>query len=220
MDPEQEIVSPLRDDKSTVPKVNRLMPQLVAGDFSAIRSIIIGLDSSPINVHSILSERCSGAGNIFHACVTVCKTVGGKNAEVEDDLSSVPDWHASTEDSMDTTSPLSEPSEQRINSLACLKALGNSSVLRPHLKSLMSAVDAQGRTPFMKAVAIHSYAAALILMDLASQFATQYSRTRRCFQKMMERFIFPVSSSFDSSPLFVLCSWTSKNNTGKLNCVC
>ena len=110
------------------------------------------------------------------------------------------------------TAAVSDPVERRANSLAALKAITESPALASHLQTLLSARDAQGYTPFMQAVSVRAYAAALALLDVSSKVARQCSADgtdTSTQKKVMQSFIFPLGKSGcspDDSPLHVLCS--------------
>ena len=110
------------------------------------------------------------------------------------------------------TTAVSDPVERRANSLAALKAITESPALASHLQTLLSARDAQGYTPFMQAVSVRAYAAALTLLDVSSKVARQCSADgtdTAAQKKVMQSFIFPLGQSGcnpDDSPLHVLCS--------------
>ena len=104
---------------------------------------------------------------------------------------------------------VSEPVERRANSLAALKAITESPALNPHLQTLLSARDAQGHTPFMQAVAVRAYPAALVLLDVATKLSRQLATEVDAQKKLLQSFIFPLGKngcSPDDSPLHVLCS--------------
>jgi E3 ubiquitin-protein ligase EDD1 len=104
---------------------------------------------------------------------------------------------------------VSDPVERRANSLAALKAITESPALNPHLQTLLSARDAQGHTPFMQAVAVRAYPAALVLLDVATKLSRQLATEVDAQKKLLQSFIFPLGKngcSPDDSPLHVLCS--------------
>jgi E3 ubiquitin-protein ligase EDD1 len=104
---------------------------------------------------------------------------------------------------------VSDPVERRANSLAALKAITESPALTPHLQTLLSARDAQGHTPFMQAVAVRAYPAALLLLDVATRLFRQITTEVDAQKKLLQSFIFPLGKngcSPDDSPLHVLCS--------------
>ena len=106
-------------------------------------------------------------------------------------------------------SAVSDPVERRANALAALKAITESPALNPHLPALLSARDAQGHTPFMQAVAVRAYPAALVLLDVATKLSRQLAADLDNQKKMLQSFIFPLGKngcSPDDSPLHVLCS--------------
>ncbi|VVC25628.1 Hypothetical protein CINCED_3A013222 [Cinara cedri] len=62
--------------------------------------------------------------------------------------------------------PIINPTiERRNNALAILRLLCESTVFSAHLLDLLTAKDAQGLTPFMLAVTVRAYPAAIILLD-------------------------------------------------------
>ena len=104
---------------------------------------------------------------------------------------------------------VSDPVERRTNALAALKAITECSALNSHLQALLSARDAQGYTPFMQAVAVRAYPAALTLLDVAQKVARQLGTDSESQKKLLQSFIFPVGKngcSADDSPLHLLCS--------------
>lgn len=104
---------------------------------------------------------------------------------------------------------VSDPVERRANSLAALKAITESPALNFHLQTLLSARDAQGHTPFMQAVAVRAYPAALVLLDVATKVSRQLATEVETQKKLLQSFIFPLGKngcSPDDSPLHVLCS--------------
>ena len=108
------------------------------------------------------------------------------------------------------TTAISDPVERRSNALAALKAITESPALHSHLQSLMASRDAQGQTPFMQAVAVRAYAAALTLLDVATKLSRLHGGPDAEGQKkLLQSFIFPLGKtgcSPDDSPLHVLCS--------------
>ncbi|KAG8228758.1 hypothetical protein J437_LFUL008199 [Ladona fulva] len=123
-----------------------------------------------------------------------------------------------------------DPSERKNNALAALRLLCDSPVLYPHLKELLSAKDAQGQTPFMLAVLIRAYPAALVLFDTVYRVAKEVEKmptqTTACtsasevpsnsatnptqgsagsFSSHLMSMIYPPGSNPDDSPLHVVC---------------
>ncbi|XP_077488259.1 E3 ubiquitin-protein ligase hyd isoform X5 [Amblyomma americanum] len=92
--------------------------------------------------------------------------------------------------------------------LTILFFLCDAVALRPHLKELLMARDAQGCTPFMTAVCGRAYHAALLLLDAAQRVLQESGgagggegSSRRALQNML----YPPGSAPDDSPLHVLC---------------
>ncbi|XP_050433400.1 E3 ubiquitin-protein ligase UBR5 isoform X2 [Adelges cooleyi] len=69
------------------------------------------------------------------------------------------------DDAIPSTPAVNPTTERRNNALAILRLLCESNVLSPYLLDLLTAKDAQGLTPFMLAITIRAYPAALILLD-------------------------------------------------------
>ena len=108
-----------------------------------------------------------------------------------------------------TSSAISDPFERRNNSLAALKSITESPALTPHLQTLLAARDASGHTPFMQAVAVRAYPAALTLLDVAQKISRKSSMDAESQKKMLQSFIFPQGKNAcnpDDSPLGLLCS--------------
>jgi len=107
-----------------------------------------------------------------------------------------------------TTSAISDPVERRNNSLAALKSITESAALTPYLQTLLAARDASGYTPFMQAVAVRAYPAALTLLDVAQKISRKSSTDAESQKKMLQSFIFPQGKNAcnpDDSPLSLLC---------------
>lgn len=287
---------------------HQLMPRLLACDIEGVRHALAALETSPVNVQSVINERCDGGRNIIHACVSMCTPTSNKDADVQEErnvLSSVasaivPDpldslppvglssssravslremmrraavarpsdsgsgadgglgagggsvpvegisiptlnWppeplalessshgdeeqaaasssssssgsgNAGVGSSKTASAAVSDPVERRANALAALKAITESPTLHPHLPALLSARDAQGHTPFMQAVAVRAYPAALALLDVATRLARlQSGGDPENQKKVVQSYIFPLGKagcSPDDSPLHVLCS--------------
>ncbi|GBL96595.1 E3 ubiquitin-protein ligase UBR5 [Araneus ventricosus] len=98
-----------------------------------------------------------------------------------------------------------EPSERKNAALNILLNLCESPVLKPFLKDLLTARDAQGCTPFMSAVTGRAYPAALVLMDTFLRLAQEACRDAEGRQKFMQPMIYPKTAQPDDSPLHVLC---------------
>lgn len=103
--------------------------------------------------------------------------------------------------------------------LTILFFLCDAVALRPHLKELLMARDAQGCTPFMTAVCGRAYHAALLLLDAAQRVlqesqgggtpptaaATASSSSSEASRRALQGMLYPAGSAPDDSPLHVLC---------------
>ncbi|KAG8192530.1 hypothetical protein JTE90_015165 [Oedothorax gibbosus] len=103
------------------------------------------------------------------------------------------------------TSTSLETGERKNAALSILWSLCESPVLKPFLKDLLTARDAQGCTPFMSAVTGRAYPAALVLMDTFLRLAQESSRDAEGRQAFMQPMIYPKAALPDDSPLHVLC---------------
>ncbi|KAK7870183.1 hypothetical protein R5R35_012737 [Gryllus longicercus] len=95
-----------------------------------------------------------------------------------------------------------DPAERKNNALISLRLLCESTVLSPHLVTLLGAKDAQGQTPFMLAVASRAYPAALLLLDTIQRITSKDDASRKTAIAAM---VYPTGSSPDDSPLHVVC---------------
>jgi E3 ubiquitin-protein ligase EDD1 len=102
--------------------------------------------------------------------------------------------------------------EKRLNSIKILQALLDSISLKDSLNELLSFKNAEGSTPFMYAINIRAYNAALCLLETALNIRKE---TPNNFYKM----IYPQNSNPDNCPLYVLCcndtcsfTWTGDNH--------
>lgn len=92
--------------------------------------------------------------------------------------------------------------------LTILFFLCDAVALRPHLKELLMARDAQGCTPFMTAVCGRAYHAALLLLDAAQrvlQESVGVSGGEGSARRALQNMLYPPGSAPDDSPLHVLC---------------
>ncbi|XP_025408185.1 E3 ubiquitin-protein ligase UBR5 isoform X3 [Sipha flava] len=69
------------------------------------------------------------------------------------------------EESIQSALTVNPTAERRNNALAILRLLCESNIFSPYLLDLLTAKDAQGLTPFMLAVTVRAYPAAIILLD-------------------------------------------------------
>lgn len=101
--------------------------------------------------------------------------------------------------------PFFDPAEQKSQALSVLWILTESHILKPFMKELMSARDAQGNTPFMLAVKGRAYSAGLHLFQVAQRISRESSTEAEVQKKTFMSMIYPRGSNSDDSPLHVLC---------------
>ncbi|XP_060518971.1 E3 ubiquitin-protein ligase UBR5 isoform X3 [Cylas formicarius] len=204
-----------------------LMPKILKCDVDGVRQVLAQLDSdgkiNTIARPTILTERCDGNRNIFHAVVNMCTPTSNKDNDdqyVPEDPIPTQSWPPESFDgaSGDEDSIISlgssaankggahnhsvsgnvlDPSERRSNAMQILHALlYESSTIENHLVEFLCSKDAQGQTPFMLAVSSRSYPAALEIFERITKLGTPQER---------EEMVFPKGSNPDHSPLHVLC---------------
>lgn len=120
------------------------------------------------------------------------------NSGDEDSMTGNPSSIAHPNRNTSSINYVSEPAERRENAVQMLTQMCSSPILKPHLKQLLIAKDAQGQTPFMLAVTSRAYQAGIILFNAIVQLANGDPAVRNSM-------IFPASSAPDQSPLYVLC---------------
>jgi len=92
-----------------------------------------------------------------------------------------------------------------------------------HLHELLSHKNADGATPFMYAVNLRAYDAAMHILDTAlsvrAEMTLLHQQSNHTRDLLFTSMIFPLGSRTDQSPLFVLCSndtcsftWTGENH--------
>ncbi|CAB3359067.1 Hypothetical predicted protein [Cloeon dipterum] len=96
-----------------------------------------------------------------------------------------------------STNYIVDPIERKNNAHSILKLLCENAALAPYLKTLLTAKDAQGHTPFMLAVSQRAYQAALTLLDAIQRLSRD--------ENEMLSMVYPSGSSPDDNPLHVLC---------------
>ncbi|RWS30595.1 E3 ubiquitin-protein ligase hyd-like isoform X4 [Leptotrombidium deliense] len=101
--------------------------------------------------------------------------------------------------------PFYDQNDQKSAALSVLWILTESQALKPFMKELMSAKDAQGCTPFMLAVSGRAYSAALHLFAVAQRIAKEMSTDLETQKKLLMSMIYPRGSNPDDSPLQVIC---------------
>lgn len=89
---------------------------------------------------------------------------------------------------------VSDPAERRANALQALKLLCEAPAISSTLRGLLLAKDAQGQTPFMLAVQVRAYPAALALLEAMERLGN--------WQDM----VYAPGAGPDDSPLHVVCS--------------
>ena len=106
--------------------------------------------------------------------------------------------------------------EKRQNATQILERLLQSPALavasNHHLIELLSHKNDEGATPFMYAVSLRAYDAALVLLEAIMKLGGHHDL-------LLTNMIFPVGSKIDQSPLYVICSndtcsftWTGDNH--------
>jgi E3 ubiquitin-protein ligase EDD1 len=102
--------------------------------------------------------------------------------------------------------------EKRQNSIKILQALLDSNALKDYINDLLTFKNAEGATPFMYAINIRAYNAALSILDTAMNI-------RKESTNIFYKIIYPQNSSPDNCPLYVLCcndtcsfTWTGDNH--------
>ena len=130
--------------------------------------------------------------------------LGGLNSSTNSKLKETNFWPAVKADEK----------ERRLNSIKILQALLDSIVLKDHLPELLMFKNAEGATPFMYAINIRAYNAALCILETALSIRKESSTTATFY-----KIIYPSNSSPDSCPLYVLCcndtcsfTWTGDNH--------
>lgn len=93
---------------------------------------------------------------------------------------------------------ISDATERRTNAIMSLSLMCDNPSLQPYLRQLLSAKDAQGQTPFMLSIASRAYQAGIILFNTILKLSQNDINLR-------DSMIFPVGSTADQSPLYVLC---------------
>ena len=103
--------------------------------------------------------------------------------------------------------------EKRQNSIKILQAILESNALKESLIELLTFKNAEGATPFMYAINIRAYNAALCILETALNIKKE-SQTSTFY-----KIIYPQNSSADNCPLYVLCcndtcsfTWTGDNH--------
>ncbi|XP_054724980.1 E3 ubiquitin-protein ligase UBR5-like isoform X2 [Uloborus diversus] len=160
-----------------------------------------GLPSRSVTIREIMRRATNAARNL-----------SGLESRDQDvgipTLAWPPEPSDATTGSMSPLGSLATPPESTERKSAALSILWNlceSPVLKPFLKDLLTARDAQGCTPFMSAVSGRAYPAALILIDTFLRLAQETIRDTESRQKYIQPMIYPRGALPDDSPLHVLC---------------
>lgn len=84
--------------------------------------------------------------------------------------------------------------------------------------------NAEGCTPFMQAVAMRAYQAALYILEIAKRVATGRERIDVVDRDLLMVMLFPPGSSLDNSPLHILCcndmcsfTWTGDEHINQVS---
>ncbi|GIX75673.1 hypothetical protein CDAR_406353 [Caerostris darwini] len=171
--------------------------------------LLSGAVASNGSSHS--STRSVSLRDIMRRATNAARNLAGldsHNGDVMPSLGWPPEPVDTTTGSMSPLGSLSnnvEPLERKSPPLSILCNLCESPVLKPFLKDLLTARDAQGCTPFMSAVSGRAYPAAIVLIDTFLRLAQEASRDAEGRQKFMQPMIYPKSALPDDSPLHVLC---------------
>lgn len=94
-----------------------------------------------------------------------------------------------------------ENGERQYFSIEIVEVLIKHSAVRPYFVSLMIDQDTNGQTPFMCAIQVRAYTAAMHLWTGIEE----YYKNLSCSYKFDKDMFFPDNSSLDDSPMFVLC---------------
>ncbi|RDD37597.1 E3 ubiquitin-protein ligase UBR5 [Trichoplax sp. H2] len=85
--------------------------------------------------------------------------------------------------------------------IKCLSLICKNDALKPYLGLLLLTRDAHGYTPFMLAVHLRAYKAALILFDLAKELAEKQDDSK----EVLRQIICPSETTTDCSPIYNIC---------------
>ncbi|XP_046991563.1 E3 ubiquitin-protein ligase UBR5 [Schistocerca americana] len=125
--------------------------------------------------------------------------LGGSNA-----TNNKPSASGSTSGASPSNSYVVDPIERKNNAIVSLRLLCESPGLAPHLGTLLGAKDAQGQTPFMLAVSVRAYTAALTLLDTIQRVAAKEEGEAQV-KAQIASMVYPPGSAPDDSPLHVIC---------------
>ncbi|XP_064474178.1 E3 ubiquitin-protein ligase UBR5-like isoform X2 [Ornithodoros turicata] len=182
------------------------------------------LSSSPSSSITVLSSRNMSLCEVMRRATSAALSLSGLDSQESEADFHIPTLSWPPEPSTDhatgrgtaKTGQTSGGSSSRAGelvggcpALSILFLMCDSAALKPHLQELLCARDAQGSTPFMRAVAGRAYHAALLLLDTAQRVATMHTGSAEGAEgpraTLLRSMIYPVGCSPDDSPLHVLC---------------
>lgn len=182
-------------------KENELMQNILRCDGDAVQQYLCRIKDDQELIHSAVNSNCDGNRNVVHVCISTCRPASSKSFKMPNQSSNTLESNAGKGELKD------EPYEPTMwvplfDGLTCLDALLKSEVLQSHLFQLLSQKDALGYTPFMSAVRIRAYAAAIkIYNTIISICGSSTSQNKEQFMAM----ICPNNTDPDMSPLQMLC---------------
>ncbi|XP_065677761.1 E3 ubiquitin-protein ligase UBR5 isoform X1 [Hydra vulgaris] len=185
-------------------KDSDLVQSVLQSDAEAIHQFF-----SNCQIEKHINERVDGNRNIFHLCVSTCKPLSPKPNKKNEEYyvsspysPSSPKSNKRNEDNSKTDIFDSSMWVPLFDGDSCLDILLSHSFLSQHLFQLLSERDAFGCTPFMYAVKIRAYTAALKLYNAAVDISRENGPKNK--DKFMAM-ICPPGTDPDISPLLVLC---------------
>lgn len=108
-----------------------------------------------------------------------------------------------------------ENGERQYFAMEIVEVLVKHPIIRPYFYDLMCEQDTNGQTPFMCAIQVRAYTAAMHLWtgieEYQKTFVFENSTKQKIDEKKKSKFedlydmFFPVNSRSDDSPMFVLC---------------
>ncbi|XP_066917257.1 E3 ubiquitin-protein ligase UBR5-like isoform X2 [Clytia hemisphaerica] len=177
---------------------NNVLQAILSADCESLRKSLEKAQESEEFLNKLVGSKCDGNRNICHLAVNMCHPEGSKQRGVSSAGGAAED--SSKDDSSDDIGQI----WSAYDSLECLETILDSPVLKKHLLSLLSERDAFGYTPFMAAVRIRAYPAALKIYDAASLITTHPDTGDQNTEELMSM-IYPNGCDLDMSPLHMLC---------------